>query len=515
MKTTLITLLFTSSLILSCTSKKAFNTKITSKHSPTELQQDLSIAKSSLEQNHPGLYWYISKKDLDFKFDSLKKTLKDSLTSLEFYRKLAPVVASVKCGHTKMTYPGIKVSKFQKDSLKKAGDRPLSQLYYFVDSNRLFIKSVNKKELLDTLKGAEILSIDNIPTSEIIEKCESLYSSDGYNQTFYPAVLTRSFDVYYYLNYGKSDSSKLSLKRTDSTYNFTVKKINPPKKEKKLATPEEVGKKKIADKQAKKLKRKKRYKGIDKFGEPLLDLKYDSVNNQTAIITVKSFSFDHANFRKFFRQSFKEIKDKNIDHLILDVRNNGGGSLMACNRLFRYLYNQPHQFTGKAYTKNSYLKHIKYQDKPATVKALGIITYPLSILSKLILERKDSIGYYSYIPTAHSVKPLKNVYEGKLSVLINGYSFSATSLLSANLQSVKRGTFIGEETGGGYNQCSAGRIPYLNLPNTGLKLRLPIKVIDIVKKRELYGRGVFPDVIIRERLEDLLNKRDVVMEKAK
>ncbi len=515
MKTTLITLLFATSLIFSCTSKKAFNAKIRAKHSPTELQQDLSIAKSSLAKNHPGLYWYVSKNDLDFKFDSLKKSLKDSLTSLEFYRQLAPVVASVKCGHTRLVYPGIKPSKFQKDSLKKSGGLALSQLYYFVDSNRLFIQSVNNKKWVDTLKGAEILAIDSVPASAIIKKTQRLYSSDGYNQTFYPAVLSRSFDVYYYLTYGKSDSSKLTLNKGDSLYYHPLKTIKPIKEKKELTTPEEIGKKKIADKQAKKLKQKNRYKGIDKSGEPLLDLKYDSVDNKIAIITVKSFSFDHANFRKFFRESFKELKEKNIEHLILDVRNNGGGSLMACNRLFRYLYNQPHQFTGKAYTKNSYLKNIKYEDKSATVKVLGVITYPLSILSKIILERKDSIGYYSYIPTAHSVKPLKNVYDGRLSVLINGYSFSATSLLSANLQSVKRGTFIGEETGGGYNQCSAGRIPYLNLPNTGLKLRLPIKVIDIVDKRELYGRGVFPDVVVEENFEDVLKKRDVVMEKAK
>ncbi|HET8829644.1 MAG TPA: S41 family peptidase [Pelobium sp.] len=514
MKIKLISLLFII-FLFSCTSKKAFNKKITSQHSVEEQKTDLSIVKNSLKKHHPGLYWYIDKKELDFKFDSLKKTIKDSATTLEFYRQLAPIVASVKCGHTRLVYPGIKLNKFKKDSLKKIGDRPLSQLNFFVDNNRLFIKSVNKKKLENQLTGAEVLKIEDVPVSKVINKAKGLFASDGYNQTFYPAVLSRFFEPYYYLNYGKSDSIKLFLEKADSTYYYTVNTIKPVKEEKKLLTPEEVSVKKIADKAAKKLKRKNRYKGVDKFGSPFLALKYDSVLNQTAIMTVKSFAFKQANFSRFFRESFKALEEKNTAHLILDLRNNGGGNLLNCNRLFRYLYSQPHQFTGKAYTKNSYLKRIKYEDNNIIEKVLINTFYPFIFLSKLILERKDSLGYYSYIPTNHIQKPIKHGFKGELIVLINGYSFSATSLLSANLQSVKRGTFIGEETGGGYNQCSAGRIPFVNLPNTGLKLRLPLKEIKLYKKRALYGRGVFPDVEVKESFSDVLEKRDVVMEKAK
>ncbi|OAQ39184.1 hypothetical protein A5893_10990 [Pedobacter psychrophilus] len=515
MKNKIIHLLLVTSLILSCKSQQKFNTKITSKHAPQELKKDLEIVQNSLEDNHPGVYWYINKKELDFKFDSLKSTLKDYLTPLQFYRELAPVVAAVKCGHTRIVYPGISLNKFQKDSIKKAGSKPLSQLYYFVDSNRIFVESVNKIELKILLKGAEIIAIDSNPASEIIKKAQSLYSSDGYNKTFYNRVLDKSFDAYYYLSYGKSDSSKLTLKRGDSTYYYVLKTIKPAKEDKKLLTPQEIGKKKIDDKQAQKLKRANRYKGIDDFGMPLLDLKYDSVLNSTAIMTVKSFSFDNSNFKKFFRESFNELKDNDTQHLILDIRNNGGGNLMACNRLFRYLYDQPHKFNGRAYMNNSYFQSIKYEDKKTAFKVAKIITLPISLITGIFLNHKDSIGKYGFLPTTALKKPLENVFKKDLIVLINGYSFSATSLLSANLQSVNRGTFVGEESGGGYNQCTAGSIPFLNLPNTGLKLRLPLKVIQITDKRNLYGRGVFPKYEVKENFDDVLAKRDVIMEKGK
>ncbi|MBK0381429.1 S41 family peptidase [Pedobacter sp. SD-b] len=502
-------------ILFSCKSQQKINKKIRAKYSPTELKQDLEIVRNSLEKNHPGVYWYISKKYLDFKFDSLKSTLKDSLIPLQFYRELAPVVASIKCGHTKLFFPGVELNKFQKDSIKKAGLKPLSQLLYFVDNNRIFIKAVNVKSLVKPIKGAEILAIDGNKASDIIKKTQSLYSSDGYNKTFYNRVLDKSFDAYYYLSYGKRDSSILTLKRADSTYTYIIKTIKPSKEEKQLLTPEEIGKKKIADKQALKLKLKNRYKGSDDFGNPLLDLKYDSVINSTAIMTVKSFSFNRSNFRKFFRESFEDLKSKNTQHLILDLRNNGGGNLLYCNRLFRYLYNQPHQYTGRAYMNHGYFKSIKYKEASSFSKIASIIFFPITAISNLILTHKDSIGIYGYIPTAHIRKPLKSVFNKDLIVITNGYSFSATSLLAANLQEVNRGTFVGEETGGGYNQCTAGSIPYVKLPHTGLKLRLPLRVIQITDKRNLYGRGVFPKYEVHVNFNDALNKRDVMMEKAK
>jgi C-terminal processing protease CtpA/Prc len=369
--------------------------------------------------------------------------------------------------------------------------------------------------LVTSIKGAEILAIDGKPTKEIIKKTQSLYSSDGFNKTFYNQVLDKSFDAYYYISYGMIDSSKLTLKIADSTYNYVIKTIKPAKEEKKLVASQELGEKKITDKQDRKLKKKNRYKGVDNFGKPILDLKFDSILNSTAIMTIKSFDFKSANFNKFVRESFEELKQENIQHLVLDIRNNGGGRLMACNRLFRYLYNQPHKFTGRAYMSNSYLKNIKYEESSPAQKGIKIIIFPISVVVDLLSTHRDSIGVYGKLPTDHPKKSLKNNYTNDLLVLINGYSFSAASLFAANLQEVKRGFFIGEETGGGYNQCTAGTIPYINLPNTGLKLRLPLRVLQITDKRKIYGRGVFPKYEVKENFDDVLTKRDKYLEKAR
>ena len=240
----------------------------------------------------------------------------------------------------------------------------------------------------------------------------------------------------------------------------------------------------------------------------------DTALKSTAVLKVKSFSFPNNNFHKFFRESFKSLQENKIENVILDLRGNGGGNLMSCNLLFRYLYNQPHQFTTRADMKTRRFSSQKYVEKTALMKVNRIILFPILWLDNQINIKKDSLGYYSKLPTQKSKKPKKTHFDNNLTVLINGYSFSATSLLSANLQSVNRGYFIGEETGGGFNQCTAGSIPIINLPNTGLKLRLPLKEIRITKPKELIGRGVFPDLEVKTTISDVLKGKDVVMDKA-
>lgn len=486
-------------LLSSCVSRKKYNQKFSEKHAPNELKGDLNIIKTSLEKAHPGVFWYISQQKFTKEFDSLSNQLTDSLTSLEFYRKAAPLVSSIKCGHTRLVYPGFKYSKAQKDSLKNKGKLPLGLLDYFVSNDSLFIKKVNDADEKVLKAGMQILKINNEPVDHIIKREDKFFSSDGYNTTFYTQVLNQSFAGYYYAEFPKADSVNFLLKDTNQVFTYTLKRHSEEKPKHQLSKEEQRKRRKLAH-QKKVFLRKNRYRGVDENQKALLDFKIDSNEKSTAILSVKSFAFPHNNFHRFFRESFKKIKEKHIQNLILDLRNNGGGNLMSCNLLFRYLYPKAYQYTGRADMSTRYFSTAKYADHFLINDLIGILP--------LIFVKKDSLGYYSKLPTDKLKKSKKYNYKGSLYVLINGYSFSATTLLAANLQEVKRGVFIGEETGGGYNQCTAGSIPYLSLPHTALKLRLPLKVIRPLHQRALYGRGVFPKYPVKTTLTDLLKKRD-------
>ena len=65
---------------------------------PEKLRADFRIARQALEEGHSGIYRYTSKKELDRVFDQAEKSLIRPMSTLEFYRVLAPVVPVIKCG---------------------------------------------------------------------------------------------------------------------------------------------------------------------------------------------------------------------------------------------------------------------------------------------------------------------------------------------------------------------------------------------------------------------------------
>jgi C-terminal processing protease CtpA/Prc len=128
----------------------------------------------------------------------------------------------------------------------------------------------------------------------------------------------------------------------------------------------------------------------------------------------------------------------------------------------------------------------------------------------LLVDKEGN--YYTHFKGYKPLNPHKNNFKGKIYVLINGFSFSASSLLSANLKAINRATFIGEETGGGFNQCVAGILPEIQLKNTKLTLRFGLYKMIPNAKQEMYGRGVFPDVEILPSITDKINNVDKELE---
>lgn len=477
-------------------------------HRPTELVKDVDFVYKLLTKGHPGVYWYIKKEQLDFKFDSLKRTLTEPLTTKQFYRKLAPLVADIKCGHTRLILVTKKLDKKEKDSIEKLG-KPIQQLGYKIVEDKLYVNSYNKK-LTQVKKGDEILAINGTSSQDIINNLSVNYASDGYNKTFKTAVLNRAFIPWYTAIYENKDTLDFKIKKRDSVFNLALTTIKKEEKKDSLTVKKPAIKlskdsilvlKKIAEE-----KRKVRYKGSDELKKPLLDLQFLEKDSSVAYLKVKSFSFPYADFSRFFKESFMAIKKGKTKNLILDLRDNGGGSLAACRNLFSYLVDKDFVYLRESEIER---KFNPYWHGKGIGNALKGITFEL--MTSSVLDKEDG----SYKLDYKGMKPLhpnKNHYDGKLYVLINGYSFSASALLSANLKQINRATFVGQETGGGFNGCVAGNIPVLNLPNSKLKLRMGMFPVLPNAHTETIGRGIFPDQEIIPTIEDVVSGKDRELE---
>jgi hypothetical protein len=73
---------------------------------PVQLKQDLQVFRTALEEAHPGLSTYLSKKEMEAGFALIEKKLNRNLTELEFYQLLNPLVSSIRCAHTKFHREG-------------------------------------------------------------------------------------------------------------------------------------------------------------------------------------------------------------------------------------------------------------------------------------------------------------------------------------------------------------------------------------------------------------------------
>lgn len=475
----------------SCTSIKKYNYQITEKkHDSQALKEDLDFVHRILTENHPGAYWYIGKNELDRKLDSVKNTINAPLTTAQFYTKVAPFVAAIRCGHTSVRVPQAIHNTKEREQMKKL-IFPLDQFTYHISGDgKLYI--FKSKDTTTLVKGAEILEIDGLPVADIVEQLNQTISNDGYNQTHYAATLSRFFAQRYHLYYGKKDSVLITYQLPKGGMIKTSIGMLTLKSDVKSTT---------SNSKVTKSKYEK-YKGKSENGEAQLDFRFLDEKKQFAYLKIRSFSTPAANYEKFYKQSFNQIKLASSENLIIDLRDNGGGSLDASRNLFSYLTDRPFVYLDQPIT-NGYFDVRKYGS------VYQKISYFLFGHNDKDDVNQDKEGrFYSHMKGAQPLSPHKNNFKGKLYVLINGYTFSAASLLSANIKGINRATFIGEETGGGYNQCVAGRLPIIELKNSKLQLRFGLYAMGPSVKTTTYGRGVFPDVAISSSWMDKVNGVD-------
>jgi C-terminal processing protease CtpA/Prc len=225
---------------------------------------------------------------------------------------------------------------------------------------------------------------------------------------------------------------------------------------------------------------------------------------------MKIRGFSNGNYRKFYKESFKKIGALKTEHLILDLRDNGGGRIAEIDYLYSFLTNKKYKLVedSEVNSRLPYFKYLMSNTTPMVVKASTVVLSPIIIAQNLIkTKKKDGKIYYNFrFSKEKDPHPLN--YKGALYVIINGNSFSASSLLSNHLKANKRAVFIGEETGGAYNGCVAGIYKIHEMPNSKLKIRMGLMQIESSYKQTPDGYGIMPDVEIVPTIEDRNQHKD-------
>ena len=503
-------------LIECCASVDKYNAQLNTLRSEKDLKTDVDYIHHKLEKLHPDLYHYISKKELDFKFDSLKSTLTSPLTSNDFYFKLSPVIASIKQGHTQ-TFPLTKKLKYlEKKSILTNGSSPLALFDFEIFDNKLYIVKNNSKD--STIKaGTEMLTINGVKPMEIITKFSHTFTSDGYNKTFVSRRLANGFPRFYYYQNGIVDSVLCQLNYKDTIRTITLKrpiKLKMAEVKKTMAVVKKP--KELVDKDKalqKKESQKRKLQGYDPFKRKYSkELRFPTKDSSIAIMKISDFV--KGSYKKFYKRSFQQLDSVHTKTLIIDLRDNPGGRLAEINTLYSHLSDSSFHFIDRAeVTSKTSLWHFGYfNNEPLWTQAILSVFFPFVIGGDIYTFLKTTKGidnkYYFPIKQSKLTLVKANRFKGKVYVLINGGCFSASSVLSSNLKGSKRAVFVGEETGGADNGCVAGIMPILTLPKSKLTVRFGLMGIQTHYKSMLEGRGIFPDKEITPILKDRIIGND-------
>jgi hypothetical protein len=480
-------------LILQIGLLKAQNTE---KISPKLLHQDLDYAYKKLRKTQPKLYLYISKDSLEHKLQALKNDITTPLTSLEFYKKICPFFNSVRQGHL-FVIPPIQVNKL---SQQKPGKWPFQQLRLQLIDNKIYIASHTSIFDLPPLTSLE--KVDGEDAIQILDRLKTRFTGDGYTTTYFDHFVTKAFGMLYYFDSGvERDTIRLTLRRNgeDSVYTFhkgttdtIVHKINNQTD----ALFEKIS---LGDGNS------QNNSGSLPEQKSLSLLKSDK---SVAILRIRNFN---AVTEDFYTQCFQQINQTNCKNLIIDLRNNSGGDLADADLLFSYLMNQPYRFMEdyEVASRAGFLDRNYFKGGNLISKITKTLIAPFYVpILYFKVYKKDGKFFTKNPSTKQNRKPNALHYDGKVYVLINGGSFSATTTFASSIKSRPNTVFVGQETGGSMDGYTGSIMPYRTLPNSKVNIVIGMAYVKTPNTSKELGRGVLPDFEIIPTVEDFKNGID-------
>ena len=483
-KLRLLFLILLPAFLYSCATTKNYNPN--KKYSAQQLQQDYSLLKNILEKKHPSLYWYTPKDSMDMFFKKYYNAIADSMTEQQFgWMVIAPLVDKIHCGHTSFSR--------SKAYNNWAANKTFPSFPLFLkcwNDTMAVTNNLNKKDAV-LKRGTLITSINGIKNTELTKIMFGYLNEDGYANNVNYIRLRSNFPYYHRNIFGVSKTyavTYLDSLGTEQRINIPV--FNLSRDSSKKRRDSIVVKKEQPDK--KETRQKK-----------LLDLRSLAVDTtyNTAIITLNTFS--SGGLRKFYRQTFRYIKKAGTNNVVLDIRSNGGGRIRLSTLLTKYVSRTNFKVADTSYAIAKSLRPYSKYIKQHFINNLGLF-----FLTK---KNKDGLYHFGHWERKMYKPKIKNNYAGNLYVLINGNTFSAAALFSNAVKGQANITLIGEETGGGWHGNNGILIPDITLPNTHIKVRLPLFRLVQYNHVPKNGRGIAPDIYIGTNYDALLKGVDYKM----
>lgn len=446
---------------------------------PEQARTDLSYLKRKLDLLHPGMGFYTPQPRMEQLYDSLYNRLTAPMDYLSFFHHVSPLVTAIKDGHTNLNHRKSfigKATRFIPFFIRPVGSQ------YFISHNVSADTTLQRGTELLTINGRLMADLHH----ELMNADHS--GSDGDNLTGRRQWSLLQFADYYAAWYGSPDSIKVTYRLPGDTL---IRRTA-------LRCPTLNGFRSTMH---------KRYRfEIDQ--RPNLSVRVVDTLTHTAVLRISSFMGLKKNdpfqwaFNRRLKKAFKELRQNNVQNLVIDMQGNGGGIVMNSARLLRYW--MPSTFTI-----------MEHEEMKRAARAELVTRWnPISALNFSLQYKNDGSGGFASRSTRHRYHPrTRSAFKGNLYFLMNGASFSATTSVLAKTLDAGMGTFVGEASGSAYWGDFAGHFKMVTLPNSRMQVRIPLKKLThAVEANRANGFTVEPDFTVTRTYDDLMTNRDYVLD---
>ncbi len=402
-----------------------------------ELSADLDSLYVGVEEIHPHMFYTISREEFEEKLNGVRQRLKEEMTIFEFYILIAPLIAGLGDGHTSVSFPFNSLSS-------EALLFPYAVKVDYEDTTVVITHSLTGKD--DTIPpDSQIISINGVDIKEITGEMLNMIS--GEKISFRAAMLNQMFRYLLYAIFG------------EPLYTIHYR------------SEQTVDQQKVSG-----ITYKEVYRFLQELQEKDKEPDYSFTIDKDKKIAVIDFNRFHdlARFETFLDSVFTNIQEQQINDLIIDIRQNPGGSSLLGDEFFQYIAAVPFQQFGRVVIKTSDRQvefHKERFQREFHDYSLGIKEYEIDELHEL----RDN--------------PLR--FQGNTYLLTSNFSFSSASSFAWAFQYFDMGTIAGEETGG--LAVSFGDTIIQSLPYTGLHIAVSHKEFYHYGATDENRHGTIPD----------------------
>ncbi len=441
---------------------------------------DFEVLRSALEEAHGGYDRHATHAATNARLLSMQRTITASRSHAAFTGLVAEAVTSMGDGHLRLEYDPATM-----DALANARVFPLR---VSLEGDRLIVVSNDTPTDTTVTPGMEIVRINGRTVPQLLAMLIPKMSGDGMIRTGRRIRVSREFATQYWFYVERSGQFTIDA-RTVAGRAFTTRVSGIFERDRRQTVNP------VNAVYAANAKRSDSTSGL--IGVEMLE------SNKVARLRIRGF--DGAAFPATLDSAFALIKTHGAEKVVLDLRGNGGGVDEYGALLVGHFLETPFRYFDRIHLPTIAPHFATWPDR--TFAALKGGTTP------------DPKGGFLVTPAYHTgvgmQQPAAEPFRGQVVTLIDGATFSTAADVSAQLRSTGRSTFVGEETGGGYEGNTSALNAIVVLPYSGLRLKIMMyDYWNAVKPPTVKSRGTMPDDSTTTRVADVLRGQDPALARA-